>query len=111
MSVKIFALLFALKVLAVVSLDQCEYITNFEVCRNNSRSEPSKREEIKFDSIFRPRNTIDIFELWKDFPKIFIPKENVSEKCAADVERLFSDAENLNLWALKSEFELNCLSL
>lgn len=93
----------------VSSLNQYNHYTSqsFEICKNSSRFEESLNQEIKSHNILHRWHEKNIFEQWKDFPKIFIPKENISEKCAADVDKLLRGAENLNLWALKSEFELN----
>lgn len=46
------------------------------------------------------------FDTWKNYHLIFMPQENVAEKCMSDIASLISSVENMELWALKSKLNI-----
>lgn len=72
----------------------CQNITEFDNIRRSEKAFKVDSKINKFKSYF---------DLWKNYHLIFLPLENVGEKCMKDTASLMSSVENNELWALKSK--------
>lgn len=87
--------------------------------QNTTETGKIRRNEKAFNEDLRVNKFQSYFDMWKNYHLIFLPQENVGEKCMKDMAFLISSIEKKELWALKSKmfrngmknYDVDCNSL